>query len=259
VTIEDLPTDDLRSESLHYSDIDTALTGTLYRDESRTSRRPGILLVHGGAGLDEHAHDQARRYAALGHVVLACDMYGDAVGDRERIMGFLMATHDDPALLTRRTQAGLTALAEHPDTDGRFAAVGFCLGGTAALALARAGANLAAAVSVHGTLTTKAPAAPGSVRARLLVCHGAADPHVPLTQVTEFADEMNAAGADWQLVMYGGAQHGFTHTRAAPGTPPGIAYDPVADARSFAAVHRFLADVFTDQNSVSRGGRSEIG
>ena len=50
-----------------------------------------------------------------------------------------------------------------------------------------------------------------------------------------FAGEMNHARADWQLIMYGGAEHGFTHSRAAPGAIPGVAYEPLADARSFAA------------------------
>ena len=64
------------------------LTGMLYRDGARPGPRPGIMLVHGGAGLDEHARDQARRYAALGFVVLAGDMFGDGVaGDRERVIG----------------------------------------------------------------------------------------------------------------------------------------------------------------------------
>ena len=50
--------------------------------------------------------------------------------------------------------------------------------------------------------------------------------------------------ADWQLNMYGGAMHGFTHSRAVPGAMPGVAYDRPADARSFAAVGAFLAEVF---------------
>ena len=44
-----------------------------------------------------------------------------------------------------------------------------------------------------------------------LVCHGAADPHVPLTHVARFTGEMNHAEPDWQLIIYGGAQDGFTH------------------------------------------------
>ena len=89
------------------------------------------------------------------------------------------------------------------------------------------------------------PAEPGAVTARILVCHGAADPHVPLSDVTAFAEEMNRAGADWELIMYGRAMHGFTHQQAVPGAPgalPGVAYDKLADERSFAATRTFLAE-----------------
>jgi dienelactone hydrolase len=85
------------------------------------------------------------------------------------------------------------------------------------------------------------------VRARILVCHGAADPHVPGSDVTAFAQEMEDARADWQLVMYGGAQHGFTHRHAKPGAMPGVAYDERADRRSFAAASQFLADTFGEE------------
>jgi dienelactone hydrolase len=54
---------------------------------------------------------------------------------------------------------------------------------------------------------------------------------------------MNHAEADWQLVMYGRAQHGFTHKHAVPGAMPGVAYDRLADERSFAAARAFLAEV----------------
>jgi len=155
---------------------------------------------------------------------------------------------DDPESLVRRAQAGLTALSGCPEAGGRLAAVGFCFGGMAALALARAGTNLAGVVSIHGSLATSRPARSGAVTARILVCHGAADPHVPLSDVTAFAEEMNRAGADWELVMYGRAMNGFTHQQAVPGAPgalPGVAYDKLADERSFAATRTFLADTLT--------------
>jgi dienelactone hydrolase len=234
------------SETISYRDLDTSLTGILFRDEAQTGPRPGLLLIHGGAGLDDHAREQARRYAALGYVVLAADLLGDGVaGNRERIVASLTAMRDDPALLARRGQAGLTVLSERPDTGGPSAAIGFCFGGMAALALARSGTPLTAAVSIHGTLATSEPAEPGAVRARVLACHGAQDPHVPLADVTAFAGEMDAAGADWQLIMYGAAQHGFTHRHAVPGAVPGVAYNEAADTRSFEATRAFLADAFS--------------
>jgi dienelactone hydrolase len=100
------------TRDLSYRDIDTSLTGLFCWNEAQEGPRPGILLIHGGAGLDAHAREQACRYA----------------------------------------------------------------------------------------------------------------------------------GADWQLIMYGRAQHGFTHQHAVPGAVPGVAYDRLADERSFAAVRAFLAE-----------------
>ena len=241
------------TRDLPYRDLDTPLTGLFCWNEAQEGPRPGILLIHGGAGLDGHAREQACRYAALGYAVLACDMFGDGIaGDRERVMACLLALRDDPGRLVRRGQAGLAALVGCPEAAGPAAAVGFCFGGMAALALARAGTNLAGpglagprlagVVSIHGSLATSAPAQPGAVTARILACHGAADPHVPPADVAAFAEEMNHAGADWQLIMYGQAQHGFTHRHAVPGATQGVAYDRLADERSFAAVRAFLAE-----------------
>jgi dienelactone hydrolase len=240
------------ARDLAYDDLGLPLAGVLCWDEAQRGPRPGILLIHGGAGLDVHAREQARRYAGIGYTVLACDMFGPGVaGNRERVMACLMALRDDPELLVRRARAGLTALSGCPETTGRLAAVGFCFGGMAALALARAGTDPAGTdpagvVSIHGSLATTRPATPGAVTARILVCHGASDPHVPPGDVTAFAEEMNQADADWELVMYGGALHGFTHRDAVPGAPrtmPGVAYDRLADERSFAAARAFLAEV----------------
>jgi dienelactone hydrolase len=225
-----------RMTEVRYSDGDVELRGELYE-----SGGPGLLLIHGGAGLDAHARDQARRYADLGYTVFACDMYGvAAIGDRTRIMQAVIGMRDDPDLLVRRAKAGLAVLATVAD---RHAAIGFCFGGMAALTLARAGVPIEAAISVHGTLETKATTGP--VTAKILVCHGALDPHVPMAQVNAFSEEMTSAGADWQLILYGGAQHGFTHRDAIAGVTPGVAYDERADARSFAAITQFLSETMT--------------
>ncbi|MGZ4531781.1 MAG: dienelactone hydrolase family protein [Mycobacteriaceae bacterium] len=233
----------IATRELPYSDGDTRLTGVLHWDDAAEGPRPGVLLVHGGAGLDTHARQQAHRYAELGYAVLACDMFGDGVaGERVRVMTTLTALRDDPALLVRRGQAGLAALAGSPEVGQPRAAVGFCFGGLAVLALARAGADLAGVVSIHGSLATSQPAEPGTTLPKVLVCHGALDPYVPMDDVVAFTDEMTRAGGDWQLAVYGQAMHGFTHTHAVPGATPGIAYDPLADSRSFAAARSFLAE-----------------
>lgn len=230
-----------------YADDDLALTGFLVRPDAVAGQaRPGLLLVHGGAGLDAHARSQAERYAELGYVVLACDMFGPGVsGDRERVMAAVTTMRDDPDLLVQRGAAGLDALRALPGVEGPCAAVGFCFGGLTVLTMARYGTDLAAVISMHGSLASRRPAQAGAIRAKILVCHGARDPHVPLQDVTAFIDEMNLAGSDWQLIAYGNAVHGFTHTDAVPGAIPGVAYDAAADRRSFRAATAFLGETFS--------------
>ena len=233
----------LRQEIAEYRDGGADLSGLFIGNDEIDRERPGVLVVHGGAGLDDHAKAQAQRFAELGVIAFACDMYGEAVlGDRERVMACATELRDDPSKMVKRASAGLEVLASHPQVNGRLAAAGYCFGGLAVLELARSGANIEAAICVHGSLTTPRPAREGGVKAKILVCHGALDPFVPPGQVTEFIDEMNTAGADWQLVVYGGAMHGFTHQMDA--AMPGVAYDAAADARSFGAMKAFLAEIF---------------
>ncbi len=228
---------------IRYRDGDTPLTGVLVYDETRPDRRPGILVVHGGAGLDAHAEARAASLAALGYVVFACDMYGDGVaGDRQRVMSCIAELRADLGRLCQRAQAGIDVLAAHPLLDGRVAAVGYCFGGMVVLELARSGFALAGVVSVHGSLSTSRPAQPGAINARILVCHGALDPHNPPAHVTVFVEEMNHAAADWQLIVYGGAMHGFTH-ETATGQTPGVLYHALSDARSAAAMRRFFVEL----------------
>ena len=233
----------LATQELAYRDEDARLNGFLAIDAARRDKRPGILVVHGGAGLDDHARGRARRFAEAGFVVFACDMYGDGITGRDAIVRHVMELRDNRDLLLRRAQPAIDILSRHPHVDGRIAAIGYCFGGMAVLELARSGAALAGTVSVHGSLETSRPAEPSAVQGTILVCHGALDPHVPMTQVTTFTEEMKRAGVDYQLIIYGGAMHGFTH-ETATGQQPGVAYHAPTDARSSAAIGAFFDQIF---------------
>jgi dienelactone hydrolase len=198
---------------------------------SPAGARAGILVCHGGAGLTAHERQVVHRLGELGYAALAPDLFG-APPSRALILELLA----QPEVLRSRM---IDALARVP-VEPR-AVVGHCFGGLAALELARTGADLVAAVSFHGRLATLAPAAaavrgqpapPNRVRARVLACTGADDPHCPRDQRAAFEDEMTAAGVDWQLHVYGGARHGFTVA--------GADYDEAADRRSWRAMIELL-------------------
>jgi len=229
----------LLTHKIAYRDHDTSLTGTLVRNGRRSGPSAGVLVVHGGAGPDAHAVKQAHRFAEAGYVAFACDMYGaDVVGNRERVLAAIEWLRSDRTRIAARAQPAVDILRAQPDV-GSVAVVGYCFGGLVALELARHGLDLQAFVSVHGTLTTRQPADLRPIAAPVLVCQGAVDPHCRLEHVLTFAEEMKTAGADWELVLYGRAMHGFTHDDA-KGQMPGVLYDADADARAFAAIGAFL-------------------
>src|SRR3546814_19917428 len=67
-------------------------------------------------------------------------------------------------------------LVKRPEVDPqRVAAIGYCMGGTIALELARSGAELRGVVTFHGGLSTTSQSGT-SIRAKVLVCTGADDP-----------------------------------------------------------------------------------
>ena len=106
----------------------------------------------------------------------------------------------------------LDTLKAQPNVDNkRLAAIGYCFGGTTVLELARSGATLAGVVSFHRGLDTPNPMDARNIKAKVLVLHGADDPFVPSKQVQALEKEMRQANVDWQLIVYGGAVHGFTN------------------------------------------------
>jgi dienelactone hydrolase len=126
----------------------------------------------------------------------------------------------------------------------RIAVMGYCFGGSGAIELVRAGAEIAGAVSFHGALKTGMPAAEGAIKTPLLVLTGAADPVVPDEDVIAFEDELRTAGAsDWQVHSYSGALHAFTMPDA--NSPEyGAAYNATANARSWVAMQSFFDEIF---------------
>jgi dienelactone hydrolase len=108
------------------------------------------------------------------------------------------------------------------------------------LELARSGADVKAVVSYHGILTTAMPAKAGAVKAHVAVYTGAKDPYAPREHVDALQDEMIAAGARWQITVFGAAYHAFTDPDAAVKSVSGLAYDPLADRLSWAGTEALL-------------------
>jgi dienelactone hydrolase len=202
----------MQTQDIVYRDGDVSLRGFLAYEEAATSQRPGVLVVHEGLGLGDHAMERARMLARLGYVAMAADMFGER-----------RQAHD--------LQEAQSLTAEFRTEPVR-------------LELARDGADLKAVVSFHGILATKAPARAGTVKPSILVLTGADDPLASADQVAGFEQEMRAAQVqDWQVVSYGNTLHGFTNPAADGSIFQSALYNERSDRRSWAAMQSLFDDV----------------
>ncbi len=233
----------VETQTIDYADGELALRGVMAFDPA-AGPRPGVLVAHAWAGRTEFEDGKAAWLAERGYVGFALDVYGAGVtgSDPEENAGLMQPFLDDRAMLLRRLEAGLAVLRQQEAVDAsRTAIMGFCFGGLAALDLARSGADIAGAVSIHGIFAPPPETRP--IRAKVLALHGWDDPMVPPESVVSFAQEMSGAGADWQIHGYGNTLHAFTNPEAND-PEMGVAYSETASRRCFQAIENFLAEIF---------------
>lgn len=226
-------------DRLTYHDAGLALTGLLARPERKA--RAAVVVFPTIANVTPAVERRAAMLAEAGCVALIADFYGEPVASFEAARPLAEKLRADVDVYRGRLIAALEAL--RAVTPGLpLAAIGYCMGGQAALELARSGADLVLAASFHGLLETARPA-DRPLAPRLLVCHGDADPMVPRNHVLRFWQEMDAVGARWYFHAYSGVKHGFTDPGSDGRGLPAIGYDASADCQSWAALMALFEEV----------------
>jgi len=221
--------------------------GYLVYDDAQKGSRPGLLVAHNWLGVTDETKSKADQMAQLGYVVFALDIYGKGARPKgpEEAGPLAGGFKKDRVMLRARMQEGLATLAKQPNVDKKnIAVLGYCFGGTAAIELARAGADVKGVISFHGGLDDPKPEDDKRIKGKLLALHGADDPFVSAADVAAFESGLRNAKVDWQLVKYGGAVHSFTDKSAGNDNSKGAAYNADADRRSWQAMQVFLKEIF---------------
>ena len=222
---------------VEYEADDTTMVGSLGVPDE-VGRRPAVLIAHEANGLDDHQKGRARQLAGLGYVAFALDYHG---GGRPPAFAAAQARTaalwGDPDRMRAIARAGLDVLLGEPTTDpAKVAAIGYCFGGALMLELGRSGADLKAIVGFHPGLRTTRPADSANIVGSVLICVGADDPYVTADDRAAFEAEMRAARVDWQMHLYGGVEHSFTHPNASNAGLSGLRYHRPAAERSWRAM-----------------------
>jgi len=229
----------IKTQYIDYKDGNTPLKGYLAYDDSRSGKRPGVLLVHYRGGLQGETLKDAEMIAGLGYVVFAEDVFG--VDTPPKTVPEMTALTDiynkNRPLMRERSRAGFDALAKNAMVDAsKIAVIGYCFGGTVAVELGETGVPALGVVAVHGSFRNFQPEAAKNIKGRVLILHGAEDEVAPLTEVNRLVGDLRAAKVNWELQIFSGAQHGFTD--------PTNASEERADREYKVAIQRFFKEVF---------------
>jgi carboxymethylenebutenolidase len=159
--------------------------------------------------LNPHIRDVARRVALEGFVALAPDFLSPAGGtpadeDKAREMiGQL-----DPAATVANEVATVAFLKGHENGNGKVGAVGFCWGGGAVNDLAVNSPDLAAGVAYYGRQPKAEDVA--KIKAAMLLNYAGMDERIN-AGIEAYKAALAAAGKDFTIYVYDGAQHAFNN------------------------------------------------
>lgn len=222
------------------------LHGYLAYIEKDDQPKPAVLIAHDWSGQNEFFQQKAHLFAELGYVGFAIDMFG--LGHTEKTnaakQALIQPLVQDRLLLRTRIQAAFDAVTALPEVNrNKIAIIGYCFGGLCALDLARSGAELKGAVSIHGLLHPPTNLPRQTITAKILALHGYEDPMVSPEQLTAFCQEMTEAQVDWQVHSFGLTKHAFTNPHAHD-KDLGLMYSATAARRSTQLIDNFLEEIF---------------
>jgi dienelactone hydrolase len=237
-------------EEVTYKSADgTTLKGYVAFDENKNGKRPAIIVIPEWWGCNDYARYRADMLAQLGYIAIAADFYGNGKeGPTPKEAGELATPfYQNPQLAKERIEAAVSKIKGYEQADStQMACIGYCFGGSMSLNAANMGMDFKGVVSFHGGLQV-VPAEAGKTKAKVLVCHGAADKFISEEELKKFRDNMDVAKVDYSFISYPDATHAFSNPDA---TENGkkfnipIAYNKAADIKSWNDMKEFLKKIF---------------
>jgi carboxymethylenebutenolidase len=187
---------------------------------TRGSNFPTVLVVQEIFGVHEHIKDICRRFAKLGYLAIAPEMYARQADvskmQVKEILDNVVPKVSDAQVVADLDAAVAWAKKNNGDTD-RLAITGFCWGGRIVWLYAAHNPKLKAGVAWYGRLVSPTdelhPKNPIDVvkdlKAPVLGLYGGADQGIPVSTVEQMQKALKEAGKPSEIKLYPDTPHGF--------------------------------------------------
>ncbi|HZP27186.1 MAG TPA: dienelactone hydrolase family protein [Dehalococcoidia bacterium] len=186
---------------------------------------PGVIVIHGVVGLNDHYRDLARRFANAGFIALSPNIYSrvgnPTPGDQQS--AFAKGGQLNDSGVVSDLEAAVRFLNAQEGASGKIGVIGFSAGGRQTLLFACNSGNVSAAVDCWGGFLNRAnpqaettPGRPKRIldmipdlNAPLLAIFGADDPSPTPAEAEELRERLQQAGKQGTIKVFEGAGHGF--------------------------------------------------
>jgi carboxymethylenebutenolidase len=196
---------------------------------------PAVIVIQEWWGLDAQTESIADRFAAIGYLAFAPDLYhGElaALGDGDKAMTLVQKYGPTaPADLEKL----FDALKASPDCTGKIGSVGFCFGGRMSLALSLSRPVDAVCTFYGGGMQTIFEPLRQKLAAPVLGLFGDADVSIPAGTVQEFDKLLAEVGVEHEVITYPNSGHAFFRD-----SDPSV-YIPEASKDAWQRVTKFFA------------------
>ena len=243
---------EVKTEEIEYSHNGTKLTGYLAYDDSKSGKRPGVVVVHEWWGHNGHARNRSKMLAEAGYTALALDMYGSGkLATHPKKAGeFMNAAFSNWVDSQARYNKALDILKGHKTVDAtRIGSIGFCFGGAISIKMAKGGADLKGIVGFHSALPMEPAITKNSMKAAVLIINGSEDGFLKSETVAAFSKDMFKANVDFTYMNLKGVKHSYTNPQADEFAKKfniaALQYNKKADEQAWAAMLVFFKRVFS--------------
>ena len=193
-----------------------------YRARPASGQRfPIVLVVQEIFGVHEYIQDVCRRFAKLGYLAVAPELYarqGDVsrMTDMSEVMK-VVAKVPDSQVLSDLDAAASWASKSEPGDANKLGITGFCWGGRIVWLYAAHNPKLKAGVAWYGRLVSKTselqPKNPIDVvkelKAPVLGLYGEKDTGIPLESIEQMREALKKADKTAEIIVYPDAGHAF--------------------------------------------------
>ena len=183
---------------------------------------PVVLVVEEIFGVHEHIKDVCRRFAKLGYLAVAPELFarqGDVstITDIKDIISKVVSKVPDAQVLSDLDATVAWAKKSGKGDATKLGITGFCWGGRIVWLYAAHSKDIKAGAAWYGRLVGTAddlhPKNPidvaGSLNAPVLGLYGGADQGISQESIEQMRKAVKDAGKTAEIVVYPGAQHGF--------------------------------------------------